>query len=113
MNRKELITELQTRYSFEKARSIVQLTTEDRIYENDEACVTMTRTLEGDVFELTWKVRERLELIPDWPNKKFRCYFCGETRSVKYMKTIFDPVIDNNNWTKVCVCNKCALWGGK
>ena len=40
--------------------------------------------------------------------KKLRCYFCGETRSVKYEKEVFDPAVSNKP-TEVCVCNKCAL----
>ena len=38
---------------------------------------------------------------------KCRCYFCGDTRSVKYMMDIYDPVI-SNKMTSVCICNKCA-----
>ena len=49
-----------------------------------------------------------MKLIPDWRNKNLRCHFCGETRSVKYMMGIFDPVVDDKP-TEVCVCNKCAL----
>lgn len=49
----------------------------------------------------------KLEIIPDWSKKSLQCHFCGETRSVKYMATIFDPVVSNEP-TKVCVCNACA-----
>ena len=49
-----------------------------------------------------------MKLIADWQNKNLRCYFCGDTRSVKYEKEIFDPVIDSKP-TKVYVCNKCVL----
>ena len=30
-----------------------------------------------------------MKLIADWQNKNLRCYFCGDTRSVKYEKEIF------------------------
>ena len=49
-----------------------------------------------------------MNIIPDWRNKKLRCHFCDETRSVKYMMKIVDPVVDDKP-TEVCVCNKCAL----
>lgn len=49
-----------------------------------------------------------MKLIPDWQSKNLRCYFCSETRSVKYSKTIFDPALDGKP-TEVCVCDKCAL----
>ena len=26
-----------------------------------------------------------MKVIPDWQEKQLRCYFCGETRSVKYI----------------------------
>lgn len=50
-------------------------------------------------------------LIPLEKRDKCRCHFCDETRSVKYITEIFDPVIDNEP-TKVCCCNKCILIGG-
>lgn len=49
-----------------------------------------------------------MRIIEDWRNKNLRCHFCGETRSVKYEREVFDPVVSNKP-TKVCVCNKCAL----
>lgn len=49
----------------------------------------------------------KLEIIPDWSKKNLQCHFCGETRSVKYMTTIMDPVVDDKP-TKVCTCNSCA-----
>lgn len=48
-------------------------------------------------------------IIPDWNKKNLKCYFCGETRSVKYEMEIFDPVQDNKP-SKVCVCNRCVLF---
>ena len=49
-----------------------------------------------------------MNIIPDWRNKNLQCYFCGETRSVKYtMKIKTHP--DNLKIREVCVCNKCAL----
>ena len=50
----------------------------------------------------------KFTIIPDWPKRNLRCYFCGETRSVKYAMKIHDPVISEEDPT-VCVCNKCAL----
>lgn len=49
-----------------------------------------------------------MKVIPNWPEKKLRCHFCGETRSVKYEMDIIDPVVDSK-LTTVAVCNKCAL----
>lgn len=40
---------------------------------------------------------------------KCRCYFCGTDKSVKYIASIFDPVIDANNPTEIYICNKCAF----
>ena len=37
-----------------------------------------------------------------------RCHFCNETRSVKYIVEVFDPVIDANNPSQVYACNKCV-----
>lgn len=52
----------------------------------------------------------KFKLIPDWRQKNLKCYFCGETRSVKYSMTIFDPA--SNKEIKICVCNKCAACCG-
>ena len=49
-----------------------------------------------------------MKLIHDWVNKKLRCYFCGEMRSVKYIMEIFNPV-ESDKLIEVYVCNKCAL----
>lgn len=49
-----------------------------------------------------------MEYIANWQEKNLRCYYCGETRSVKYKEEIIDPVISSEP-TTVCVCNKCAL----
>lgn len=50
------------------------------------------------------------KIIPIEQRHKYRCYFCGETRSVKYITEILDPVIDSKP-TRVCCCNKCILIG--
>ena len=55
MNRKEILNELLKRYSFEKARSIRQIATEDREFENDDVYIMMIRTLDGDIFSCEWK----------------------------------------------------------
>ncbi len=48
-----------------------------------------------------------MRLIPNWSIKQLTCYFCGETRSVKYELEIhnFESPIPKI----VCACNKCAL----
>lgn len=51
-------------------------------------------------------------IIPIDKRHNYRCFFCGETRSVKYITEINDPVIDSKP-TKVCCCNKCILIGEK
>lgn len=48
-----------------------------------------------------------MKIIPMEDRKKFRCYFCDETRSVKYFIKIFDPVVDSRPCEVAC-CNKCA-----
>ena len=40
-----------------------------------------------------------------------RCHFCGETRSVKYTKTVFDPVVSRKP-VEVYVCSRCAAFYG-
>ena len=55
MCRKELLRALMTKYSFEKAHAMIQITTEDRIYEDNGVKITMIRTPQADVFELEWK----------------------------------------------------------
>ena len=57
----------------------------------------------------TEDVRQGFKLIPDWQNSNIRCYFCGSTKSVKYEKKIFDPVLDDTKPSTVYVCNRCAL----
>lgn len=52
----------------------------------------------------------KCKLIPNWQEKKLRCHLCGETRSVKYTATIFDPVVDRYKATDVYICNKCATY---
>lgn len=49
-----------------------------------------------------------MKIIPNWQNKKLRCYLCGEKRSVKYEVEVFDTETSDKP-TIVCVCNKCAL----
>ena len=46
-----------------------------------------------------------MKIIPNWKEKKFRCHFCGETRSVKY--TVYLEEYDFHD--DVPCCNKCAL----
>lgn len=48
-----------------------------------------------------------MKMIPIEDRQRHRCYFCEETRSVKYLVRIFDPVLDNKPCEVAC-CNKCA-----
>ena len=49
----------------------------------------------------------RYELIPAWRNKKLRCDFCGNNRSVKYTKKVHVPIKDGLK-INLRLCNKCA-----
>ena len=49
-----------------------------------------------------------MKLIPNWRDKNLKCYFCGETRSVKYTTEI-QTQSESIKTREVCVCNKCAL----
>lgn len=55
MNRKQLLKELMKKYSFEKSHSFIQIATEDGVFENNEVKITMTRTLEVDLYTLEWQ----------------------------------------------------------
>jgi hypothetical protein len=48
-----------------------------------------------------------MKLIPNWQKENRVCYFCGETRSVKYELEIVD--FGSKIPKTVCACNKCAL----
>lgn len=41
-------------------------------------------------------------------SRGYRCHFCGETRSVKYILELFEPDISKEPM-KVPCCNRCAL----
>lgn len=49
-----------------------------------------------------------MKIMPDEDRKGCCCYFCGETRSVKYLVRIYDPVLDSKPCDVAC-CNKCSL----
>lgn len=49
-----------------------------------------------------------MKLIADWTTKQHRCHICGTTKSVKYLMTVYDPIVDDKP-VEVTVCNKCAL----
>lgn len=53
-----------------------------------------------------------MKLIADWTTKQYRCHICGTTKSVKYLMTVYDPVVDDKP-VEVPVCNKCALLHAK
>lgn len=46
-------------------------------------------------------------IIPISQRENCRCYFCGETRSVKYTTEIVHPV--DNSLLEVKCCNRCIL----
>lgn len=48
-----------------------------------------------------------MNMIPIQDRHKYRCHFCGETRSVKYVCEVMDPVVSTERSTVAC-CNKCA-----
>ena len=52
-----------------------------------------------------------LILNPNWRNENLKCYFCGETKSVKYKTTliVIDSFPNEDVEKEVCTCNKCAL----
>ena len=47
-----------------------------------------------------------MKIIENWQDKKLKCHFCGETRSVKYEVVTF---VKNEGLKTVCACNKCVL----
>lgn len=49
-----------------------------------------------------------MKLIPIEDRGKYRCHFCGETRSVKYLVNCFDPVVASEPIEVAC-CNRCAF----
>lgn len=50
----------------------------------------------------------RMRIIPPNMRNQFRCGFCGETRSVKYIMDIDNPELCDTVIGIPC-CNKCAL----
>lgn len=48
-----------------------------------------------------------MRIIPEEDRKNYRCYFCGETRSVKYIVKLFDPMVASKPCEVSC-CNRCA-----
>lgn len=47
---------------------------------------------------------ETLKRIIDWKDKHQSCYYCGETRSVKY--DVYESDVDK----LVSCCNLCAIY---
>ena len=56
MNGYDLLKELKKKFSFEKARSIVQIATELGAYESCYVKITTKRLPDSNVFTLEWKV---------------------------------------------------------
>lgn len=52
-----------------------------------------------------------MRLIPNWQDRKLKCHFCGDTRSVKYEMKIHD--FESPIPKTVCVCSRCALTRNK
>lgn len=50
-----------------------------------------------------------IRVNPDWQNQNIRCHICFNTKSVKYLAEVFDPLEDSKP-TTVPVCNRCALF---
>lgn len=49
-----------------------------------------------------------MKVIPIEKRNKYKCYFCGTTKSVKYIVKINDTIFSDKP-SNVCCCNKCAL----
>lgn len=49
-----------------------------------------------------------MKIIPNWQNQRKPCYFCGSTKSVKYMVETYEIMLSDEPF-EVCACNKCAL----
>ena len=49
-----------------------------------------------------------MKLIPVDERNKYRCYLCGETRSVKYLIETVNPV-EKSEPFYAPYCNKCVL----
>lgn len=52
-----------------------------------------------------------MEFIPNWQEQDLTCAFCGTKKSVKYKipVVIIDTLPVEEQISKVCACNKCAL----
>ena len=49
-----------------------------------------------------------MNVIPIEKRNKCKYYFCGTTKSVKYIVKINDTIFSDKP-SNVCCCNKCAL----
>ena len=54
-------------------------------------------------------MKYKITYNPNWAhkNKNTCCYFCGETRSVKYVVDLYNPY--GSRALTVDCCNRCAL----
>lgn len=54
-------------------------------------------------------MRYNIRYNPNWlQNKGARCYFCGETRSVKYFAEMIN---EDGKWVMIMdACNRCAAF---
>jgi hypothetical protein len=54
---------------------------------------------------------EIIRLLTSEERKGKYCYFCGETRSVKYVTNAyeFDALMEVYEPIEVCCCNRCIL----
>lgn len=56
MTRRELLSQLMKKYSFEKAHSIIQAAIEDGYYDADKVRITVSETIAGTYFfHLYWQ----------------------------------------------------------
>lgn len=49
-----------------------------------------------------------MKVIPIKERNKYKCHFCGNTKSVKYFVKVLYPFVENKNEYVSC-CNKCCL----
>lgn len=54
-----------------------------------------------------------MKILQSEGRKNCHCFFCDETRSVKYLVRVFEPAVESKSHEVAC-CNKCAaMYVGK
>ena len=56
---------------------------------------------------------EIIKLLTSKERKYKCCYFCGTTRSVKYVVEVNAPELNKDAPSRVCCCNKCVATQSK